>query len=249
MNVGNEMTSKTVEQLPLSTVWRKRWDTFQAGRYFVPLCLVLILLVGAYFRFTGVNWDDHTHLHPDERHIWMVTISLSLPKRLGQYFNTAVSPLNPYNQGSSFVYGTLPLFLTKWLGEVAKLGRPDQIHLVGRVLAATFDLVTVFLMFLIGRKLYDKRVGLLSALLTAGLVIHIQQSHFFTVDSFVATFVVLTFYRALWVVERGRWTDFFWMGVSYGLAVASKINMALFGGIMALACLLRIYNALRAPSR
>ncbi len=125
-----------------------------------------------------------------------------------------------------------------------KLGGAERIHLLGRVLAALFDLGTVVLMYLIGRKLYDERVGLLSALLTAGLVIHIQQSHFFTADSFVATFVVLTFYRLLWVVDRGSWRDFLWMGVAYGLAVASKINMALFGVIMALACVLRIYKVL-----
>ncbi len=229
--------------------WPARWQRFRHGRYFVPLCLVVILLVGGYFRFTGVNWDDHTHLHPDERHIWMVTISLSLPRSLAQYFNTAQSPLNPYNQGSSFIYGTLPLFLTKALGEATGWGAPDRIHLLGRVLAATSDLFTVVLMFLIGRKLYDERVGLLGALLTAGLVIHIQQSHFYTVDGFVATFVILTFYRALWVVDRGSWSDFLWMGVSYGLAVASKINVALFGLVMALACALRIYKMLTSPAQ
>ncbi len=247
MNVGNDTTTEMVKRTPASTDWRKRWETLRQGRYFVPLCLVLILLVGSYFRFTGVNWDDHTHLHPDERFIWMVTISLSLPKSLGEYFNTAVSPLNPYNQGSSFIYGTFPLFLTKLLGEVLKQGGPDQIHLLGRVLAGVFDLLSVVLMFLIGRKLYDERVGLLSAFLTACLVIHIQQSHFFSADSFVATFVLLTFYRALYVAERGSWSDFVWMGLSFGLAVASKVNVALFGVVMALACAMRIYNAVRAP--
>jgi len=228
--------------------WRVHWHRFRHSRYFVAVCLAGILLLGGYFRFTGVNWDDHTHLHPDERHIWMVTISLSLPKSLGQYFDTARSPLNPYNQGSSFIYGTLPLFLTKALGEATSWGAPDRIHLLGRMLAATFDLATVLLMFLIGRKLYDERVGLLSALLSAGLVVHIQQSHFYTVDSFVATFVVLAFYRALWVVERGSWSDFLWLGISYGLAVASKINVALFGLVMALACALRFYRMLSSPA-
>jgi len=247
MSLEADMSAES-RQPGVFAAWQVRWQRLRPGRWFVPLCLVLILLVGGYFRLTGVNWDDDTHLHPDERHIWMVTISLSLPKSLGQYFDTAQSPLNPYNQGSSFIYGTLPLFLTKALGEATGWGGPDRIHLLGRVLAATSDLCTVVLMFLIGRKLYGERVGLLGALLTAGLVIHIQQSHFYTVDSFVATFVILTFYRALWVVDRGSWTDFVWMGVSYGLAVASKINVALFGLVMALACVLRIYKMLTSPA-
>ncbi len=247
MTTANNRSTEPVASTSVGIAVRRYWHTILSRRYFVPLCLILILLVGSYFRFLGVNWDDHTHLHPDERHIWMVTISLSLPRSIGEYFNTAVSPLNPYNKGSSFIYGTFPLFLTKALGELLNQGHPDRIHLLGRVLAATFDLVSVFLMFLIGRKLYGERVGLLSAFLTACLVIHIQQSHFYSADSFVATFVLLTFYWSLHVAERGSWSDFVWMGASYGLAVASKINVALFGAVMALACAMRVYKAVLVP--
>ena len=225
-----------------------RWKALLTRRNVVPLCLAAILVLGAVFRFTGVNWDDHTHLHPDERHVWMVTMGIELPKSLGEYFDSATSPLNPYNRGSSFVYGTLPLFLTKAVGEILDLGGGEHIHLVGRVLAACFDLITVFLMFFIGRKLYGVGAGLLCAFFAAFTVVNIQQAHFYTVDSFVVTFVVLTFFFALRVVERGSWSDFLWMGVSFGLAVASKINVALFGVVMGLACLLRIYYALRAPT-
>jgi 4-amino-4-deoxy-L-arabinose transferase-like glycosyltransferase len=130
---------------------------------------------------------------------------------VGEYFNSATSPLNPYNHGGSFVYGTLPLFLVKFVGQILKVGG-DSIHLLGRVLAGLFDLVTVVLMFLIGRKLYSTRIGLLAAFLSACLVISIQQAHFFTMDSFAATFVAATFYSALWVAERGKWSDFVAMG-------------------------------------
>ena len=33
----------------------------------VAVLIVVALATGAYFRFTGQNWDDYTHLHPDER--------------------------------------------------------------------------------------------------------------------------------------------------------------------------------------
>jgi len=231
----------------IATERRGRWAALWQSKYSVPLCLVLILLIGAVFRFTGVNWDAQTHLHPDERFMWMVEMAISLPKSVGEYFNTAQSPLNPYNQGSSFVYGTLPLFLTKFLGVLLKLDDGQHIHLLGRVLAGTFDLLTVLLMFAIGRKLYDTRVGLLASFLSACLVMNIQQAHFFTVDSFTATFVALTFYLSLRVVERGRWRDFLLMGLSYGLAIACKINVATVGLVMALACVLRILKALRVP--
>jgi hypothetical protein len=215
--------------------------------YAVPLCLILILLLGAIFRFTGVNWDMDQHFHPDERFIWMVELSLGIPKSVGEYFNSATSPLNPYNHGGSFVYGTLPLFLVKFVGQILKVGG-DSIHLLGRVLAGLFDLVTVVLMFLIGRKLYSTRIGLLAAFLSACLVISIQQAHFFTMDSFAATFVAATFYSALWVAERGKWSDFVAMGASFGAAVACRINVAIVGLVMGLAWLLRLYSVLTAPA-
>ena len=43
------------------------------------LLLIAILLVGAAFRLTGVNWDEDQHLHPDERFLTMVETSLSFP--------------------------------------------------------------------------------------------------------------------------------------------------------------------------
>ena len=31
------------------------------------MLLIVVMLIGGYFRFAGLNWDDFTHLHPDER--------------------------------------------------------------------------------------------------------------------------------------------------------------------------------------
>src|SRR3954447_12682949 len=42
----------------------------------VGVLLILIMLAGAYFRFVGQNWDDYTHLHPDERFLTGVATSL-----------------------------------------------------------------------------------------------------------------------------------------------------------------------------
>jgi YYY domain-containing protein len=230
--------------------WRALWN--RLGRllstnHAVRIALILILLMGAFFRFTGVNWDDQTHLHPDERFIWMVAMGLQLPRSIGQYFNTAASPLNPYNQNSSFVYGTLPLFLTKIVGELVNMGDGEHIHLVGRVLSASFDLITVYLMFLIGRKLWGPKVGLLTAFFTACLAINIQQAHFFTMDSFAATFLILTFYCMLGVTDRGEWRDYAAMGISFGLTLGCRINLGLFAPIIALAGAIRFYRLLQTP--
>src|SRR6266540_2360779 len=84
----------------------------------VLLMLLVIILVAGPLRFLGLDWDSGAHLHPDERFITMVSNGIELPKGLGDYFDTARSPLNPYNRNfGSYIYGTLPLFFVRALAE------------------------------------------------------------------------------------------------------------------------------------
>jgi uncharacterized membrane protein len=208
------------------------------------VALAAILLVGSYFRFTGVNWDSNTHLHPDERFITMVETAISLPDSIGEYFDTERSPLNPYNHGyNSFVYGTFPLFLVRWLGELLGMTGYDEIHLVGRVVSGLFDLGSVVLVFLIGRRMFGVGAGLLASLLTAGAVIHIQQSHFFTFDTFVAFFLLASFFFALRLWQEERWYDYPLLGAALGLAMASKISAAAFLVVVGLVGIKRLHDA------
>lgn len=141
----------------------------------LDLILAGILIAGAYFRFTGLNWDSNQHLHPDERFLTMVVSSIQPLENPGDYFNTAKSTLNPNNQGYGFyVYGTLPLFIVRAAGEIVKQTGYDEIFLVGRALSGVFDLMTVLVVYLIAVRLYKKpRLGLLAAVLTAASVMQI----------------------------------------------------------------------------
>jgi len=117
---------------PLSTSDDKPGPTTHRLR--VGLLLALILVVGVYFRFVGLNWDANQHLHPDERFLTMVESAISPVKTLGDYFNTAVSSLNPNNRGYGFyVYGTLPLFIVRYVAEWVDMSGYDQVYLSGAV--------------------------------------------------------------------------------------------------------------------
>ena len=121
------------------------------------IVLVIVLLAASYFRFTGVNWDESQHPHPDERFLTMVETAISptlgckdaalgindcpLRQRIwitpGQYFDTAASPLNPYNhEFGLFVYGTFPIFITRIVAEAVNMTGYSDVNLVGRVLSA-----------------------------------------------------------------------------------------------------------------
>jgi YYY domain-containing protein len=169
----------------------------------VILLLVLALAGGAYLRLVGVNWDENQHMHPDERFLSLVQAAITPVEGFEEYFNTETSPLNPANRGYPFfVYGTLPIFIIRYLGEI--LGQTDyhRITIVGRYVSALFDLATVLLVFAIGRRLYDRWVGVLGALFYALAVLPIQLSHYMTVDTATNTFAYLAVYAGVWALTR-----------------------------------------------
>jgi len=214
--------------------------------------LLAVLLLGAYFRFLNQNWDNSQHLHPDERFLTMVGSAIQPPANLAEYFNTDASPLNPHNKGFGFfVYGTLPVFIVRytagWLDSACTTGwlkglcafdiysDYDHIFLLGRSLSAIADLLSLVLVFFIGRRLYDRRIGLLAAFLYAIAVFPIQQAHFYTVDAMSTTFVVATMYFAVRIADEGRWWDYVLAGILMGMAVAARVNVAVLGGVIGLA--------------
>jgi hypothetical protein len=126
--------------------------------------VVLVVLVAAVIRLQGLDWDDGTHLHPDERYLTMVVSAVRFPHEvpapswdgsvgdplcqgfgscLANYWDTAGSSLNPANYAAyaSYVYGTLPLFATRavagWVD--AACGEPSSLlsTVVPRLLGTT----------------------------------------------------------------------------------------------------------------
>jgi len=142
-----------------------------ATRYFPTLLLIAIIGFAAWLRLSGNNWDDGQHIHPDERFLTLVETHIEVPSSLGEYFNSEQSPFNPYNRGEgSFVYGTFPLFFVRIVAEVLNKADYGNINLVGRFLAGLFDVGSVLLVFLVGRRLYGRNVGLLAAFLLTSAV-------------------------------------------------------------------------------
>lgn len=214
------------------------------------ILLIGILILGAYVRTVGLNWDENTHMHPDERFLTMVATSLEPVKSVSEYFDTEHSTLNPHNRGYGFyVYGTLPMFIVRYIAQWIGQTGYDEIHLVGRQVSAFFDLATILVIFLIAWRLYKKpRLALVAALFYALAVLPIQLSHFFKEDTFMTFFATLSVYFAVRVLplDGERWEEkidvsspgYLWMrnwqsalpflffGLSTGMAMASKINAA-----------------------
>ncbi len=188
--------------------------------------LLGLLLVGGFFRFQGLAWDEGHHLHPDERFISMVEEKIAFPRTPSDYFDSSRSSLNPYNKGEgSFVYGSLPMVLAKAIAPAFGKRGYDGTYLIGRALSGVFDLLTVWLVYLITRRFAPRRAALVAAALSAFCALGIQLSHFWAVDTFLTAFTAAALLGAVRIAQgRSRRAGDALAGVALGFAVACKIT-------------------------
>jgi len=182
----------------------------------------LLLLVAAVLRFYALDWDGGVGAHPDERYVVGVAESLRWPGRL-----------NPFDVAPDFAYGHLPLYLLA----LARGAAPGvDVLLVGRALAAFFDLGVVALTFALGRRVYGESVGLLAAAFVALTVLHVQQAHFYTVDVPLTFFVLGALLSGIRLAEDGRPRRALLAGVWAGLALGVKFSALLLLLPLGMAC-------------
>lgn len=147
-----------------------------------------------------------------------------------------------------FVYGHLPLYLLVFttralnaVGQTFPLSLPfisdlvntpqrneyNHFLFVGRALAAIFDVISIYTIYLIGRRLFDETIALCAAAFTALAVIHIQLSHFGVFDVHLTTFCLLTIFFAIRYAQENRRRDLILASVMMGFAVGTKAAGAL----------------------
>jgi uncharacterized membrane protein len=188
--------------------------------------LAVIVASAAALRLSGIGWDGWHHQHPDERFLVMVAEQLALPPGIGAALDPARTPANPNNAGFDFyVYGALPPDLTALAASALGLKSYSGLLLVGRLLAVGLDLVSLWLVVVLARRLAGERAAVLAGTLYATCGLLIQQSRFGTCDVWGVACVLAV---AVAVVGRPpRVRDVVAGGVALGLAVACKPNLAL----------------------
>lgn len=186
-----------------------------------------VLLVAAALRLYGLDWDGSIGAHPDERYLVGAAESLRCPDRL-----------NPFDVAPNLAYGHLPLYL------LAIFPGADLL-LVGRTLAALFDVGTVAFTLALGQRVYGGQTQrltpgllMLAAAFVALMPLHVQQAHFYTADMPLAFFVMGTLFFTTRLAEYGRARDAWFAGLWAGLALGCKFNAVLLLLPVGVACAL-----------
>jgi hypothetical protein len=246
------------------------------------ILLLCLVLAGVAARFLWVNWSSGANLHPDEYGLTNTLTQLSLPHSLSDYFNTRISPISPYHKydqagekiangpDNALRWGQWPIILIRAAAEASGNTGYDSLRLMGRQLSALADTISLLFLFLIGRRLFNPRVGLLATALSAMAALQIQQSHFMTVDNFAVMFSTITMYIAVIIAQQGplarsgeppaeglapdyfptrsAWGWYALFGVFFGMTLASRINLAPLFGMLLVAAFISVAG-LRLRSR
>ena len=234
---GSSLAPQLARRAPRGSRWIAAFDAV----------LLALIVVGVFFRFNWQNWNQDADLHPDEYGLTNTLSHLAVPGSFADYINTRLSPLSPYQkydlQGNPaepgpdnrMRWGQWPITLIRVTAEWSGNTGYRELRLWGRSLSALADTLGLLFIFLIGARLYGRRVGLLAAALSALAVMQIQQSHFMSSDNFALLFSTAAMYCAVRAAQPLARRSFFgvdWVwyalfGVAFGMAVASRINLAL----------------------
>lgn len=175
-------------------------------------------------RVYGINWDHGFHMHPDERAIILFTNQLSFPKTVADFFNPN-STWNPH----FFAYGSLPLYMLYFVGKLIAIFKPeyfsyDYLTIIGRAISLFADLGILSLVFFIGRRLWNNKVGALAAFFYGISVLPIQLSRFYAVDTLLSFFILLTLYLLIRFYENPSLKLSLLIGASLAASLSTKIS-------------------------
>jgi hypothetical protein len=99
---------------------------------------------------------------------------------------------------------------------------PDQVFLVARVTVALLGAGAVWVLYLLGARLFDRRIGLLAAALEAVAFLPVYYGHFALNDAATLLPLTLSMFGSAGIMQHGRRRDYAFAGIGLGIACASK---------------------------
>jgi 4-amino-4-deoxy-L-arabinose transferase-like glycosyltransferase len=209
------------------------------ARSFRPhiLGLLLVTLAGAALRVYNLQWGaPYYHFHIDEHFVFSGADMLAR---------------NPHEAAMSpkfFMYSPLPMYFligVRWIYEALRgplvltvLHDEVTFMVLGRAISALLGTATIPLVWLIARRISGPRAALIGAALAAFGVLHLRESHFFTVDIPLTFFSMLTLLALMHVVERITWLNDLKVGLAFAAALLCKYTAVFLVPVIGVAYLL-----------
>jgi len=175
-------------------------------------------------RIIGLDWNlPHSMLAPNEVDEYY-TVQIALRVLRGRSFNPG-SFMWPslYFYIQAFAYGNYSFWMLL-IGSLQSLNDLTirQVYLVGRFTTVLFGVGNVLLVYLVAKRMYSKKVGLLAALFLSFSLLHVRYSRVIRPDIPMAFFVTLSFLFIYLIYEKGKTRDYVLAAIFTGLSAGTK---------------------------
>ncbi|MCS7151561.1 MAG: glycosyltransferase family 39 protein [Endomicrobia bacterium] len=195
--------------------------------------IFLILFLGFILRIWNINWGLPYLYNTDEYRVVNFTLKMAATKNL-----------NP----GSFVYPTfylyIMLFIYSLLFGIGKilgvykdpldfgikfLQDPSLVYIISRAMSAIFGTFLIWVCYMLGKKMYNEKVGVISGFIITVLPSFVEYSHYAKLDMFY-TFLVVVFGLFLYLFVKTNNLKYYYLSCIFlGLAISTKYLPAIFG--------------------
>ena len=148
------------------------------------------------------DFNPHDYLYPT------LSMYLLLPIYILNYFRL---------MGNGSLNGLSEINTEEWFWSISH----PSFYLIGRILMVLLIIVSIYLIFEIGKRFFNKTIGLISALILAFFDI---QNTFITLNKIVMFFALLTLYLLSLYIERKKTIYIILSSISAGFTISSKYN-------------------------
>jgi hypothetical protein len=212
----------------------------------IRILLLLVIVGGSLLRFWSLAWGWPFALYGDEGYYMPNALRMAADRNLnpGAFHNSHLFTYICLGEvGATYcigrfvgVYSDAKLFGTfVWTHSICYLA-------LARLTIALFGIFTIWIVYLIGAKLFNARVGVIAALVMAVSPLHVFYSKVAVNDICMVCFVALVMYSAIDCFETGSWRSLLTAGLFTGFAVGTKYNAGVVILIPIIAINLRMLN-------
>jgi hypothetical protein len=205
-----------VPSLPADATRRPRW---------VAVVLVAVLLASFAVRTWDASFGLFAGRHFDERFTFKNVSAIlkhgEYKPRHAFYLSLSYLPQTAVLAASDALYRATgrPIFS---IFDESQDGNSPTAYWLARIVNVVYGTLSLWLLFLIGRRLYSPEVGLLAAAVLASIPRHLTSSTEFKPDILVILLTLVTFSWTLTAASRPTLGRFLRVGLGVGLAVSAK---------------------------
>ena len=192
---------------------------------FTKKIFLSILLIAFLLRIWGVQFGLPYPYHPDEVKYVLMALKMGHFGLNPHYFiNPSVFTYILFIlYGCYYVVGHLAGHFQSTLGFIQTfVTQPTSFYLIARLVTVFFSLLTIVIVYRIGKTLFDESTGLISSFLLSIVFIYVRDSHYGVPDITMICFLMIAYYFLVKCTLEGKMKHVYLAGFFIGLACATK---------------------------